>query len=129
MASSHVRFVPSLCRSEPLRRSKGSWPRVDTPLLSPDDRGGRRNVWTPALKSAGVPHRGPYALRHTYASFAIAAGVSLFELARFMGTSVEQIDRTYGHLLPDSIDRTRSALDAFVNRLGTECAHEGDASQ
>jgi hypothetical protein len=50
------------------------------------------------------------------------AGVSLFELARFMGTSVEQIDRTYGHLLPDSIDRTRSALDAFVERLGTEHA-------
>jgi hypothetical protein len=53
-------------------------------------------------------------LRHTYASFSIAAGVSLFELSRFMGTSVEQLDRTYGHLLPDSIDRTRSALDAFI---------------
>ena len=31
-----------------------------------------------------------------------------------MGTSVEQIDRAYGHLLPDSIDRTRSALNAFI---------------
>jgi hypothetical protein len=41
--------------------------------------------------------------------------VSLFELSRFMGTSVEQIDRTYGHLLPDSIERARSALDAFVS--------------
>ena len=30
-----------------------------------------------------------------------------------MGTSVDQIDRTYGHLLPDSLDRTRAALDAF----------------
>jgi integrase len=74
----------------------------------------RRGVWTPALKAAGLTHRGPYALRHTYASFAIAAGVSLFELARFMGTSVEQIDRTYGHLLPDSIERTRAALDAWA---------------
>jgi integrase len=36
----------------------------------------------------------PYSLRHTFATFAIAAGVSLFELARFMGTSVEQIDKT-----------------------------------
>jgi hypothetical protein len=32
-----------------------------------------------------------------------------------MGTSIEQIDRTYGHLLPDSIDRARAALDAFVS--------------
>ncbi len=77
--------------------------------MFPGDNGGhlslhewRRDVWTPALKAAGLALRGPYALRHTYASFAIAAGVSLFELARFMGTSVEQIDRTYGHLLPDS---------------------------
>jgi hypothetical protein len=31
-----------------------------------------------------------------------------------MGTSVEQIDRTYGHLLPDAIDRTRAALDSFL---------------
>jgi hypothetical protein len=58
--------------------------------------------------------------------FSIAAGVSLFELARFMGTSIEQIDRTYGHLLPDSIDRTRAALDAFVDRLGTDRAQGAD---
>jgi hypothetical protein len=38
---------------------------------------------------------------------------SLFELARFMGTSVEQID---GHLLPDALGRTRPTLDVFVGR-------------
>jgi len=74
----------------------------------------RRDHWNPAVRAAGLEHRTPYSLRHTYASFAIAAGVSLFELARFMGTSVEQIDRTYGHLLPDALDRTRSALDLFL---------------
>lgn len=31
-----------------------------------------------------------------------------------MGTSVEQIDRTYGHLLPDALERTRTALDVFL---------------
>ena len=61
---------------------------------------GGPDEWTPAVRAAGLEHRSPYALRHTYATFAIAAGVSLFELARFMGTSVDQIDRTYGHLLP-----------------------------
>jgi hypothetical protein len=50
------------------------------------------------VKGAGLEHRTPYALRHTFASFAIAAGVPLFELSRFMGASVEQIGRTYGHL-------------------------------
>jgi integrase len=95
-------------------------PRLDTPLLFPGGRGGhlnlhewRRDEWTPAVKAAGLEHRPPYALRHTYASFSIAAGVSLFALARQMGTSVQQIDKTYGHLLPDAAEHERGLLDAF----------------
>ena len=52
-------------------------------------------------------------MRHTFASFAIAAGIATFEIARMMGTSVEQIEKTYGHLLPDALDRGRAALEAF----------------
>lgn len=40
-----------------------------------------------------------------------------------MGTSVEQIDKTYGHLLPDALERTRSALDAFLTTAGSEVAY------
>jgi integrase len=105
--------------------------RLDTRLLFPGARGGYLNLhawrgdeWTSAVKAAGLVHRSPYALRHSFATFAIAAGVSLYELARFMGTSVEQIDRTYGHLLPDSIDRARVALDAFVS--GARPAEEAE---
>jgi integrase len=65
---------------------------------------------------AFLEHRSPYALRHTFASFSIAAGVPLFELSRYMGTSVEQIGRTYGHLLPDSLERARTALDSFLTQ-------------
>ena len=43
----------------------------------------------------------------------LAAGVSLFSLARRMGTSVEMIDRTYGHLAPDAEDYERALLDAY----------------
>jgi integrase len=94
--------------------------RLDTPLLFPGLHGGHLNLhnwrakhWKPALRAAGLEYRTPYALRHTFASFAIAAKVPLFELARFMGTSVGQIEATYGHLLPDAHERARAALDAF----------------
>jgi integrase len=76
------------------------------------------------VKAAGVPGRTPYALRHTYASWSIAAGIGLFELSRLMGTSVEQIDRTYGHLLPDSLERARAALNEFTARAA-EAAEGG----
>jgi integrase len=56
--------------------------------------------------------RGPYHLRHTFATEALAAGISIFELARLMGTSVKMIDRTYGHLARDSEEAVRARLDA-----------------
>ena len=63
-------------------------PRLDTRLLFPGERVGHLNLhawrsaeWTPAVRAAGLVHRSPYALRHTFATFGIAAGVSLFELA------------------------------------------------
>jgi integrase len=101
--------------------------RIDVPLVYPGDRGGylnlhawRRREWYPALDSAGVDKRTPYAMRHTFASFAIAAGVSLFYLARLMGSSVDQIDKTYGHLLPDSEDYLRGLLDRHDSRTWPE---------
>jgi hypothetical protein len=65
--------------------------RID-PAISP---AGTR--WAQALGTemfvprAGLTHRPPYAMRHTYAAFSIAAEVALFTLARRMGTSVERI--------------------------------------
>jgi hypothetical protein len=32
------------------------------------------------------------------------------------GTSVLKIEKTYGHLLPDALDRGRAALEAFDAR-------------
>jgi len=47
-----------------------------------------------------------------FATEALAAGVSIFELARLMGTSVAMIDRTYGHLARDTEAAVRKRLDA-----------------
>lgn len=98
--------------------------RVDTPLLFPAPKGGfidldnwRRRDWRPALDAAGLDSGlTPYAMRHTYASFALDAGVTIFELARLMGTSVKVIDDTYGHLVRGSFDRVRSALEERARR-------------
>jgi integrase len=73
----------------------------------------RYRHWTPAFRAADVDYRRVYDCRHTFASWAIAGGVQLFYLARIMGTSVQQIDQTYGHLLPDSEEYLRGLLDNY----------------
>ena len=53
--------------------------------------------------------------------------MSLFALARRMATSVQQIDRTYGHLLPDAVEYERGLLDAF-NAKPTEAFGRGEGA-
>ena len=106
-------------------------PRLDTSVLFPGDKGGHLNLnnwrnrtWYPALDAAGISRRGPYHLRHTFATEALAAGVSIFQLSRLMGASVETIEMHYGHLARDSEDTLRALLSA---RSGAEMASAHDA--
>ena len=106
-------------------------PRLDTALLFPAAEGGpielnnwRRREWHPALEAAGLRQRGPYQLRHTFATEALAAGVSIFELARVMGASVRTIDRHYGHQARNSDDAIRARLNARAGRFW-RCSGDG----
>ena len=53
-------------------------------------------------EDAGVPKNvTAYSLRHSYGTRMAAAGVPLLDLARIMGTSVQMIERHYGHYCPE----------------------------
>jgi len=52
-----------------------------------------------------------YDLRSTLASNALAAGVTVYELARMMGTSVGMIEAHYGALLDTAHDSLLTRLD------------------
>jgi hypothetical protein len=68
--------------------------------------------------------------RDTFATEALAAGLSIFELSRVMGASVKEIDRTYGHLARDLEDAIRTRLEARTARLGVEqVSGSGDEQQ
>jgi integrase len=99
--------------------------RIDTPLLYPAPEGGplnldnfRRREWAPAVEAAGVATPAtPYDMRDTFASNALAAGVTVFELARVMGTSVRMIEKHYGTLIDGAHAGITSRLDALEAEL------------
>jgi integrase len=95
----------------------------ESQLLFPSPRGGyfdlhnfRNRYWRPAQIAAGiVPLRRVYDLRHTFATFALRAGISTFDLSRYMGASLTMIDRHYGHLARDGREHAIRLLDGYAN--------------
>jgi len=88
-------------------------------LVFPAERGGyvdlhnfRNREWKPAQLAAGLkPLRRIYDLRHTFATFALRAGLSTFDLSRYMRASLTMIDRHYGHLARDGREHAIRLLD------------------
>jgi len=64
----------------------------------------------------------------TFATEALAGGISIFELARLTGTSVAMIDRTYGHLARDAEESIRARLDARSAQPGVDLASAAEAA-
>jgi integrase len=73
-------------------------------------------VWATARKQAGLPDWAtPHDLRHFYASLLIRAGASVKVVhARLGHSSARTTLDTYAHLWPDEEDRTRAAVDEYL---------------
>ncbi len=83
-------------------------------LLFPAPKGGyldlhnfRNRYWKPAQTAAGIePFRRIYDLRHTFATFALRAGISTFDLSRYMGASLGPPRPPFRRSLPRPCDPT-----------------------
>lgn len=110
-------------------------PVRNSPIVFPSRGGGyfdlhnfRSRHWRPAQRAAGIePLRRIYDLRHTFATFALRAGVSTFDLSRYMGTSLAMIDRHYGHLARDGREHAIRLLDTFSGTARAGDVHAVDA--
>jgi integrase len=72
-----------------------------------------RTLYEEAVAAAGLPAQdGTHFLRHHYASVLLQAGESVVTVAARLGhTTPALVLSTYAHLMPDSEDRTRRAID------------------
>jgi pimeloyl-ACP methyl ester carboxylesterase len=88
----------------------------------------RRREWAPAIEAAAIARPARiYDLRSTFASNALHAGVTVFELARVMGTSVRMIERHYGALIDGPHAGITNRLDALEAELEQATAADAQA--
>jgi integrase len=75
------------------------------------------NVWKRALEKVGIPSErvnGMHALRHFFASTLLDARESIVAVAAYLGHHNPAVTlKYYAHLMPESENRTKSAIDAM----------------
>jgi integrase len=94
-------------------------PRTGSPYVFPSraKRGHLRTVgvaWATALNRAGLRRVRVHDLRHSFASCAIGAGVSLYVVGKLLGHRKADTTSRYAHLERDA---ARAALDKVAKAL------------
>lgn len=103
---------PSSCRS-----STVLWMKVtagEGQYAPMDPHNFTRRAWADALKHAEVPHATPHALRHTYASRLVTAGVPIRRVQKLLGHASVTTTERYAHLADDGYAEVRTALSAHA---------------
>ena len=68
-----------------------------------DHPGPIREPFMKACQRAGLADVTPHTLRHTWATWQVAAGVPLWKVAGVLGDTVATVERKYAHLQPDHL--------------------------
>lgn len=119
--NAHMTAFPPIDVTLPWDRTDGKPSTFSLLLYSREKKALARNyintfIWKPALRRAGVPvarENGSHALRHFYASTALHEGESIKALSEYLGHADPGFTlRTYTHLVEDSAERTKRAVDA-----------------
>jgi len=72
-----------------------------------------RHAFRDRVRAAGLIDVTPHTLRHTCATWMVIKGVPFEMVARFLGNSVDMIERVYGHHSPDWLKRAADALSGL----------------
>jgi integrase len=83
-------------------------------------------IFSVAVSRAGLPtSTTSHDLRHHYASVLLARGETVVAVAELLGHhNASLVLSTYGHLMPDSEDRTRRAIDGAWASCAPPVPHE-----
>lgn len=133
----HLRQFPAQERTLPWKQPNG---RSETAQLVLTNVDGRvihphtlhRSIWHPMLDHLGISRtgNGPHALRHFYASSALAAGESPVSVAQWLGhASTAYMLHVYGHPMDYTEQQARARTDALfrsLTRVPSEASSDAD---
>jgi integrase len=71
--------------------------------------------WERIRAEAGLPNLRIHDLRHSYASFLVNSGVSLFQVQKILGHSQPQVTQRYSHLTTKSLQDAANAAAVIIN--------------
>jgi len=127
--NAHVTARPPVDVTLPWEKSEGKRMTFTVLLYSREKKALNRNyvntfLWKPALTRAGVEpvrENGCHALRHFYASTALHEGESIKALSEYLGHADPGFTlRTYTHLVEDSAERTKRAVNAVFGKAESD---------
>jgi integrase len=95
--------------------------RGESPWVFPGREGDKpinnvRKCMERALQAAGLPHVRIHDLRHGYASLAVAAGATLYEVQHLLGHASPQVTQRYAHMAESGLRRASQAVADVVGK-------------
>jgi len=94
----------------------------DKPLNNP------RKTFCRVLEAAGVEHLRIHDLRHSFASLAVNAGATLYEVQGLLGHSTAQMTQRYAHLADTGLRRASQAVADVVSKAVRQAKDQNDKS-
>lgn len=105
-----------------VQEMQSTWPAamLPCPWVFPNPQTGKPYVsffisWNTARTKAGLADVRIHDLRHSFASFLVNAGRSLYEVQKILGHTQVRTTQRYAHLTPDTL---QAAANVAVNALG-----------
>lgn len=79
-------------------------------------------MWTRLRNKAGLPHLRLHDLRHSYASFLVNSGRTLYEVQQILGHSDSKVTERYAHLSSKTLQEAANTASVIIQGAGSKAA-------